>query len=56
MKRGRVEAVRRQAADSILDRAGYKAPDKLEHTGPNGGPVQIAVLYKDADGNLKAEE
>ena len=22
----------------------------MQHTGPDGGPVQIAVLYKDADG------
>ena len=55
-KKARNEAVRRQAAADILDRAGYKPSDKLEHTGPDGGPVQIMVLYKDADGNVKAEE
>lgn len=48
--KSKVDAVRRQAAADILDRAGYKAPDRLEHAGADGGPVQIAVLYKNANG------
>ena len=43
-RKARNEAVRRQAAADLLDRAGYKPSDKVEHTGANGGPQEIAVV------------
>lgn len=33
------DSVRLSAIKDILDRAGYKAPDKHELSGPNGGPM-----------------
>lgn len=49
VRKARNEAVRRQAAADLLDRAGYKPSDKLEHTGADGGPVKLAIVYRDAD-------
>lgn len=39
-------ADKRAAAIAILDRAGLKPTDKLELSGPNGGPIPIADLSK----------
>lgn len=39
------------AVNTILDRAYGKAPQALEHAGPNGGPIQLA--YTD-DERIKA--
>ena len=33
-------AARVSAANSILDRAHGKAPQAIEHSGPNGGPIE----------------
>jgi hypothetical protein len=40
-------AARVSAANSILDRAHGKAPQAIEHTGPNGGPVQNVNMTAD---------
>lgn len=32
------------AADSILEKAGIKVSDKLEVSGPNGGPITLLAL------------
>jgi hypothetical protein len=47
MRRGKNEAVRRAAADSILDRAGYKPSTKLEHNDGEGRPVQYRIVLVD---------
>ncbi len=40
-RNGRSEFVRQQAAADILDRAGYKAPDKVQHQ--HAGTVSISI-------------
>jgi len=45
--KGKTEAVRRQAADSVLDRAGLKAPDKQEITGAEGKPLSYRIVLVD---------
>lgn len=38
-------ADKRACAIAILDRAGLKPTDKIELSGPDGGPIQTAVDY-----------
>jgi hypothetical protein len=40
---------RLMAAKDVLDRVGLKAPEKLEHGGPGGGPLRIVWTYGDPD-------
>lgn len=37
-----------KAIDSMLDRAFGKAPQKLEHTGPDGDPIAFVDMTKNA--------
>jgi len=49
--KGEGEAARVSAANAILDRAYGKPPQALEHTGPNGGPIQqVTRRIIDPDG------
>jgi hypothetical protein len=46
MHKARSESVRRQAASDLLDRAGFKAPNKTELSGPaNGKEIVNVVLF-----------
>jgi hypothetical protein len=49
MRRGKNEAVRRQAASDILDRAGYKPSSKLEHPTPEGKPIAYRIVLVEPD-------
>jgi hypothetical protein len=42
-------SVRLAAAKDILDRVGLKAPEKLEHGGPGGGPLRIVWAEDGSD-------
>ncbi|WP_297389786.1 terminase small subunit [Acidiferrobacter sp.] len=56
--KGGIAAV--QAANSILDRSGLKPIEKLEHGGPNGGPIPVqnafAVPLPASDADAWAKE
>lgn len=40
-----------KAIDSMLDRAFGKAPQKLEHSGPDGEPIAFVDMAKNVDGD-----
>ena len=40
-------AARVSASNSVLDRAWGKAPQSLQHTGANGGPIEYANLSEE---------
>jgi len=42
--------VRLAAVKDVLDRAGHKAADKHEVSGPDGGPVPVEIRIKFPDG------
>lgn len=46
---GESEAARVSAANAILDRGYGKPTTPVEHTGKNGGPIQIDQVKSDAD-------
>lgn len=46
---GESEAARVSAANAILDRGYGKPAQALEHSGPDGGPVQIVIQGADAN-------
>lgn len=47
-RNGKQEAARVAAANALLDRAYGKPPQALEHTGKDGGPVQVIISRDDA--------
>lgn len=49
IRKSRADHLSLGAAKDVLDRAGYKPSDKLEHTGADGGPIKVAMVYRDAD-------
>lgn len=42
------DSVRLSAIKDILDRAGYKPKERVEHSGPNGSAPRVEVVYTDA--------
>ena len=48
-KKGASEAARVAAACAILDRGYGKPRQAVEHSGPEGGPVEIAVTHEIID-------
>ncbi|HEV7434198.1 MAG TPA: hypothetical protein VGO22_04930 [Pseudorhizobium sp.] len=49
-------AARVSASNSVLDRAWGKAPQSLQHSGPNGGPIQTVDLTNMSEEQLNALE
>lgn len=41
MRKGETDAVRKGAADSLLDRGFGKPAQAMEHSGPEGGPIRM---------------
>lgn len=48
-------AVKLAAAKDVLDRVGLKAPEKLEHTGANGGPQETTIRFVYGDNGVTRE-
>lgn len=54
--KGESEAARVTAANAILDRGYGKAPQSIEHAGPNGGPIPVNLIGQLSDEDIEAIE
>jgi hypothetical protein len=54
VQNGESDSVKLAAVKDVLDRTGYGAVSKQEHSGPGGGPIQIEDVSKLDDATLDA--